>query len=165
MGPWTGQQSCKFRQFYDHAKGLNVCVCAYEGEWLRWSPAQTQLKEKSKAGECIWSKRDTWMGDKSGTRREGRQQYETVLLLCCCAPLMSSLIYPYLCISFLPGNYTSTHPTTSLFTSLQTCVCVSFWEPGSSDLCSLSCIEERTFQDLYSLEKHPRWQKGSPMKE
>ena len=57
------------RDIYDHARG-SMYVCAYEGEWLWWSPARTRVKKKSKAGGCIHEE-GTWKGDEMGHGGKG----------------------------------------------------------------------------------------------
>ena len=47
-------------------------VCAYGGEWLRWLPAQTQVKKKSKGEGYAW----TWghiEGGQEGQQRHGAE--------------------------------------------------------------------------------------------
>ena len=59
----------------------------------------------------------TWKGDEMGHGGKGRQQCVTGLLLCCCAPLMSSLSLS-LFMYFICQEITPQHPTSSLISSL-----------------------------------------------
>ena len=122
-----------------------MCVCAYGGEWLWWSPARGWVKQKSKVGGCIRTRRvhgrearwDLWV--------EGCQHCETGLFLCCASWFLSYL-YPYSLYLFLSGNYTSA-PKYEFYLKLCFVVLAEclFGRPGSYDLRSLSG-KERTPQ-------------------